>query len=59
MKRPDCADQFVVKYWMRKSPNEYMMSEFVGSDQVQVEVDVMPRVEYDFQVIVTYGGAEN
>ena len=48
--RPDCADDLLVKFWMRHDPNDYTLTEFLPTDAVQVDIDVTPRVEYEFQV---------
>ena len=47
----DCADQFVVKYWMNRDPHGYKQTEQLTTDTFEVEIKVTPKVLYEFQVI--------
>ena len=47
----DCADQFLVKYWPRTSPNAYETSELVPPDVSYMQVKVTPKVTYQFQAV--------
>ena len=47
----ECADQFLVKYWMNRDPHGYEQTDFLELDTFQVEIKVTPKVLYQFQVI--------
>ena len=49
--RKDCADQFIVKSWLRRSPNNYQMSGLLPTSQFSFIVrDLVPNQDYVFQV---------
>ncbi len=48
--RLECADNFVVKYWQRLDPNKYEITPLVPVDKFSIEIDVVPKVVYQFQV---------
>ena len=48
----ECADQFVVKYWKSRRPNDYTMTDLISVDLNSVLVTgIEPGVKYTFQVI--------
>lgn len=47
----DCADEFLVKYWQNNMPQGFKLSEKVPTDQNYVDIEVIPKVPYMFQVI--------
>ena len=49
--RIECADQFIVKSWNRRNPNDYMMSDLLPLDQFSyIVTDLVPNQDYVFQV---------
>jgi len=47
----ECADQFLVKYWPRNSPQDWIMTDLIQTDQFSTEITVTPKLPYVFQVI--------
>ena len=47
-----CADQYLVKYWQRSTPNSYQLTKFVDTDVTEMDIEVVSRVEYEFQVSI-------
>ena len=47
----DCADSFLVKSWKQNDPQDYKLSELVDKDANYMNVDVLPRIYHEFQVI--------
>ena len=49
--RIDCADQFIVKSWNARNPNDYQMSDLLPVTQFSYTVtDLVPNQNYVFQV---------
>ena len=49
--RIECADQFIVKSWNKRKPNDYSMSDLLPLTQFSyIVTDVIPNQEYVFQV---------
>ena len=49
--RIDCADQFIVKSWNERNPNDYKMSDLLPLNQFTFMVrDLVPNQNYVFQV---------
>ena len=49
--RGDCADQFIVKSWLARNPNDYKMSDLLPTTQFTFIVrDLVPNQDYVFQV---------
>ena len=46
---PQCADDYVVKYWPRLTPNNYQLSSTTLENEIVLEVS--PRVEYQIQAV--------
>ena len=50
--RKECADQFIVKSWLARNPNNYQMSSLLPTTQFSFVVrDLVPNQDYVFQVI--------
>lgn len=50
--RIDCADQFIVKSWNERNPNDYQMSDLLPLDQFTFMVrDLVPNQNYVFQAV--------
>jgi len=48
----ECADQFIVKSWNARSPNDYEMSNLLPLSQfTYVVTDLVPNQDYVFQVV--------
>ena len=47
----DCVDQFLVKYWQKSAPHDYVSSELVTPDVNYLDVKVVPKVPYQFQAV--------
>ncbi len=47
----ECADNYVVKYWRRHSPNDYDITEIVPKGKYQVDIEVAPKRAYMFQAV--------
>ena len=47
----ECADQFLVKYWQKNDPQNYVLSPLVPTSQFSIVLEVVPKVEYTFQAI--------
>ncbi len=47
----ECADNYVVKYWPRHSPGEYDITRVVPRGTYEVEVEVTPKLVYQFQAV--------
>ena len=48
----ECADQFVVKYWKSRRPNDYIMTDLISVDLDSALVTgIKPGIKYTFQVI--------
>ena len=49
--RGECADQFIVKSWLARNPNDYKMSDLLPTSQFSfVVTDLVPNQDYVFQV---------
>ena len=49
--RAECADQFIVKSWLARNPNDYKMSDLLQTSQYSFVVeDLLPNQDYVFQV---------
>ena len=47
----ECADQFIVKSWLARNPNDYKMSDLLQTSQYSFVVeDLLPNQDYVFQV---------
>ena len=52
-----CADQFIVKWWIKNDPNDYGLSRLLTTDKFSYVLDggsdesVIPNREYAFQVV--------
>ena len=50
--RKECADQFIVKSWLARNPNDYKMSNLLPTTQFSFVVrDLVPNQDYVFQVL--------
>lgn len=49
--RRECADSFLVKYWQLNMPQGYKLTDMVKTDQNFIEVEVVPKVPYNFQAV--------
>lgn len=50
--RIECADQFIVKSWNKRNPNDYKMSDLLPLDQFSfVVTDLVPNQDYIFQAV--------
>jgi len=50
--RAECADQFIVKSWLTRNPNDYKMSDLLPTTQFSFIVkDLVPNQDYVFQAI--------
>lgn len=49
VKRKQCADDFVVKYWIRAFPNQYNVTDLVKGDFTDIKV--IPKIHYSFQAV--------
>jgi len=50
--RVECADQFIVKSWLARNPNDYKMSDLLQTSQYSFVVeDLLPNQDYVFQAI--------
>ena len=50
--RKECADQFIVKSWLARNPNDYKMSNLLPTTQFSFVVrDLVPNQDYVFQVV--------
>jgi len=50
--RGECADQFIVKSWLARNPNDYKMSDLLPTSQYSwVVKDLVPNQDYVFQAI--------
>merc|ERR1719189_1504065 len=47
----ECADQFLVKYWPENSPQDWKMTDLIETDTFSHEITVIPKLQYEFQVI--------
>jgi len=48
----ECADQFIVKSWNARNPNDYIMSNLLPLSQfTYVVTDLVPNQDYVFQVV--------
>ena len=48
---PECADNFLVKYWPQSAPNAYQITELVSNEADFVDIEVTPRLPYEFQAV--------
>ena len=49
--RAECADQFIVKSWNARNPNDYKMSDLLPLTQFSyIVTDLVPNQDYVFQV---------
>ena len=46
-----CVDQFLVKYWQKSAPHEYISSELVSPVVNYIDIKVVPKVPYQFQAV--------
>lgn len=51
VKHRTCADQFLVKYWPRSSPHDYISSQLVKNTVNHIDVKVTPKIMYQFQAV--------
>eukprot|EP00090_Calanus_glacialis_P044548 TRINITY_DN7958_c0_g1_i1.p1 TRINITY_DN7958_c0_g1~~TRINITY_DN7958_c0_g1_i1.p1 ORF type:complete len:303 (+),score=54.31 TRINITY_DN7958_c0_g1_i1:436-1344(+) len=50
--RAECADQFIVKSWNRRNPNDYKMSDLLPLNQFSyIVTDLVPNQDYVFQAV--------
>jgi len=49
--RRECADSFLVKYWQQNMPQPYTLTDDVQTDVNFIEVEVIPKVPYNFQAV--------
>ena len=48
----NCADQFLVKYWRKTRPNDYLQTDLVATSVDAVIISgIIPSIEYVYQVI--------
>ena len=47
----ECADQFLVKYWQKNTPQGYKLTSPVSTDVNHIDVEVVPKVPYNFQAV--------
>jgi len=47
----ECADQFLVKYWQKNDPQDYVMTPLVPTSQFTISLKVTPKVKYTYQAI--------
>jgi len=47
----ECADQFLVKYWPKNNPQGYVLSELIHTNRFSIDLNITPKVQYEFQVI--------
>lgn len=46
-----CTDQFLVKYWLKTSPQKYELTELVDRESNSIDIEVIPKLEYQFQAV--------
>lgn len=51
VKHRDCADQFLVKFWPRSSPQQYATSDLVPPNVDFIDLKVTPKISYQFQAV--------
>ena len=51
VKRRECADSFLVKYWRQHSPSNYQLTDPVNTDANYIDIDVSPKVGYLYEAI--------
>eukprot|EP00092_Neocalanus_flemingeri_P021702 GFUD01023540.1.p1 GENE.GFUD01023540.1~~GFUD01023540.1.p1 ORF type:complete len:268 (-),score=74.64 GFUD01023540.1:180-983(-) len=50
--RAECADQFIVKSWNKRNPNDYKMSDLLPLNQfTYIVTDLVPNQDYVFQAV--------
>jgi len=50
--RSECADQYIVKSWLARNPNDYQMSDLLPTTQLSfIVTDLVPNQDYVFQAI--------
>ena len=49
----ECADGFMVKYWKRGFPNNFMMSKLLDAEANFIDLTVFLNTNYIFQAIAT------
>jgi len=50
--RIECADQFIVKSWNKRNPNDYKMSDLLPLNQFSyIVTDLVPNQDYVFQAV--------
>ena len=49
MTKAECADNYVVKYWPKRYPNDYELSEV--TTELEVRIVVEAGTEYRLQVV--------
>ena len=47
----NCADNFLVKYWPKDSPNAFQMSDLVPNSMNHTDVVVIPKILYIYQAV--------
>merc|ERR1712223_1263831 len=47
----ECADQFLVKYWQKNTPQSWILTELLKTDQFTIDIEIIPKVDYVYQVI--------
>ena len=51
VKRRDCADSFLVKYWRANSPSNYELTDPVDNTVNHIDINVSPKIIYLYQAI--------
>ena len=51
VKKRECADQFLVKYWLKSQPNEYKTTQMVNNTADSIDIKVVPRITHMFEVV--------
>jgi len=47
----ECADQFLVKYWQKNTPQAWILTDLLKTDQFTIDIEIIPKVDYVYQVI--------
>ena len=51
--RKECADQFIVKSWLARNPNNYQMSNLLPTTQFSfIVTDLVPNQDYVLEVLI-------
>ena len=46
-----CVDNYLVKYWQKSDPQGYKMTELIDKQHYTSDIEIIPKVNYVFQVI--------